>query len=257
MVQEFSIIKVFNKPDENLQGNTSAVLLFNSLPSKAKMQQIAADLNQPATTFLSPIENNVYEVRWFAPDMEIDLCGHGSAAAMVFLNRYFKKESIKLISAYGSIEGGITKDQFYLFIEPIEVIDHLKAKPEFEEAFGVEILDYFTTHNKDIVLVQSESVLANMQPNFKKLAQLEPFGYAVTAPGDHVDFVSRTIVPKTQQLEDHATGSSHAALVPFWYKRIPKKELIAKQLSPRGGYFNGQMALGKVMLKGYFEIVIG
>ncbi len=94
-----------------------------------------------------------------------------------------------------------------------------------------------------------------MRPDFAKLRESEIFGYAVTAPGDQVDFVSRTIVPHVQQLEDHATGSSHAALTPFWAERLNKNQMQALQLSRRGGRFVCSLEGDQVTLEGKFSVL--
>lgn len=254
-MSKLSFIKVFTKNSRGFEGNTSAVVLLEKELDETALQQIASDFNQPATTFLWLKAEGEYAVRWFAPDAEIGLCGHGSAAAFAFLQNIKKTEKATLVYKEGTISGSAAKKDFSFFIDPIEVISHTANVPKgLDKALGVEVLEYFQTRNKDIVLVESETTLAHMKPDFQALAKLEPFGYAVTAPGDTVDFVSRTLVPKVQQLEDHATGSSHAALTPFWSERLRKDKLTALQLSKRGGYFHCEMTMNKVRLSGEYEI---
>lgn len=124
-----------------------------------------------------------------------------------------------------------------------------------EKALGVEIAAYYPTSNKDIVLLSNEESVIHMKPDFVALREIRVFGYAVTAPGNAVDFVSRTLVPHVQQLEDHATGSSHAALAPFWSERLGKTNLTAIQHSPRGGYFNCQVDRDLCTLTGSFTLI--
>lgn len=254
-MSKLAFIKVFTDAQRGLQGNTSAVVLLDQQLSEKELQALASDFNQPATTFLWPTAEGAYAIRWFAPDAEIGLCGHGSAAALAFLYRFKKKQEVTVTFNGGVIRGQASATDFSFFIDPIEVISHTASVPRgLEEALGLKVLEYFQTNNKDIVLVESETALQNMKPDFSALAKLKPFGYAVTAPGDAVDFVSRTLVPKVQQLEDHATGSSHAALTPFWSERLRKDKLTALQLSQRGGYFICEMAMNKVRLSGDYEV---
>lgn len=254
-MSKLAFLKVFTMQSMGFEGNTSAVVLLDDKKPEKELQQIASDFNQPATTFLWRKAEGEFAVRWFAPDAEIGLCGHGSAAALAFLNRFENQEKASLHYNNGKISGKANEKEFSFFIDPIEVISHTANAPKgLEKALGLEVLEYFQTSNKDIVLVESESVLRHMKPDFQALAKLEPFGYAVTAPGDKVDFVSRTLVPKVQQLEDHATGSSHAALTPFWSERLRKDKLTALQLSKRGGYFNCEMAMNKVRLSGEYAV---
>src|SRR5690606_9076094 len=128
-------------------------------------------------------------------------------------------------------------DSCSIEMEKIPVISEEPVPDLLPQALGIALKGYFVTSNKHIVLAEREVDIHKMKPDFSLLRTSKTFGYAVTAPGEKVDFVSRTLVPHVQQLEDHATGSSHAALVPFWSKRLNKDRLIAHQLSPRGGKF--------------------
>jgi predicted PhzF superfamily epimerase YddE/YHI9 len=250
IMNNFALISAFSDAENKCAGNPAAVVLLSEQTSTEQLQNWAAELNQPATTFLSYRNQSEFDVRWFAPDGEIDLCGHGSLAAAHFLHQSLAIEKAKLFYQGGSIEVGLASNRHFIWLEPIEVIDHHAAPPVLEEALGLPVLDYFGTANKDIVLVESEAALRQMKPDFQKLAQLEPFGYAVTAPGENVDFVSRTLVPKVGALEDHATGSSHAVLTPFWSERLGKDCMKALQISRRGGYFQCEMHMNKVLLSG-------
>lgn len=253
-MNNFLITSVFENASKGLLGNNAAVVELKHLISKDEMARIAADFNQPATTFLIKEKEGHYRSFWFAPDGEIDLCGHGSLAAAVFLREFHGINKAILHYQDGFIKVGYSEEAFHLWIEPIEVIDHLPNPEGLAEALGVEVHDYFSTSNKDIVLLKSEDDLRNMKPDFMALAKLPAFGYAVTAPGKDVDFVSRTLVPKVQQLEDHATGSSHAILTPFWSERLMKSTMKALQLSPRGGDFTCEMHMNQVLLKGHARL---
>src|SRR5690606_22536564 len=111
------------------------------------------------------------------------------------------------------------------------------------------------TGNKHLLITDRESSLRNMEPDFEWLRKSDIFGYAITAPGDQVDFVSRSLVPHVLQLEDHATGSSHAILTPYWAGKLNKQSMKSLQLSPRGGAFHCAILEGKVRLSGEYEIL--
>ena len=253
----FSIICVFNSQPYSFRGNTAAVVLMEKPWSEARMQELAADFNQPATTFLWPAgDRDQFHVRWFAPDAEIDLCGHGSLAAIAFLSENQGLDSITLLYGHGSLQGKrLSGESCSITLDIIPVISQEAIPERLAEALGIPVSAYFTTNNKDIVLVKNEQDLKSMKPDFAQLRKTETFGYAVTAPGDMVDFVSRTLVPHVQQLEDHATGSSHAALAPFWAERLNKSILSAHQLSPRGGRFICEVTQDQVHLMGDFEVM--
>lgn len=254
----FAIIAVFTDLLKNYKGNTAGVVLLKTEWNDQQMQQMAADLNQPATTFLFPDkEVNHYSVRWFAPDAEIGLCGHGSMAAIAFLYSFKRiKDTITLKYSNGAIEGRILDDHsgFLLFTSKHPATE--AQVPELlQKALGISVKYYFKTSNKDIVLVEKEDLVKNMTPDFSLLRKLKPFGYIVTAPGDTVDFVSRTLVPHVQQLEDHATGSSHVIIAPFWAEKLNKNHLIAHQLSKRGGKFECKVENDYVLLSGNFTVI--
>ena len=248
-----SLINAFTNPKIDFLGNPCAVVLLSSAISDDQMQQIAADLSQPATSFLIPQGNAQYDVRWFAPDEEILLCGHGSLAATAFLfNRDSSLRSITLKTKTAKlIEGTPYQDYYQIKLDRIE---HKKsnAPKNLEAALGEEIAAYYETDNKHIVVLKNEQALKRMKPDFEALRKIDVFGYSVTAKSDEeeVDFVSRTLVPHVKQLEDHATGSSHALLLPFWQKELGKNEFVAKQHSPRGGFFKAKIDSNYVYLRG-------
>jgi PhzF family phenazine biosynthesis protein len=252
-----AFISAFCSPDNQQKGNVSAVISLETAITDKQMQAIASDLNQPATTFLIPNKNG-YSVRWFAPDTEIGLCGHGSMAALAYMDWFEKSSSdIRLESkAGGNITGAkIASKQYELKLEAIGFQEASKAPEGLSQALGVPIQAYHMTKNKDLVILSNEDELRLLKPDFSALKRIDVFGYAVTAKGTTSDFVSRTLVPHVQQLEDHATGSSHAALVPYWAQRLQNNSLTAIQLSPRGGLFACQLSKEHVILGGHCRLI--
>lgn len=261
MHSSFALIEVFDDPAHGFKGNTSTVVWLEKEIDGASMQSIAADFNQPATTFLwkNPEDDaDDFRVRWFAPDAEIGLCGHGSLAAIVYLSvQRSVKGMIVLHFPEGQLEGEMQEDgSASITLDGIPVLSEDEIPETLEAGLGIPVKAYYSTPNKHIVLVESEEALQNMKPKFAKLRELAAFGYAVTAPGDEVDFVSRTLVPHVQQLEDPATGSSHAALAPFWGKKLDKKYMTAHQLSKRRGKFICELVEDdNVRLSGQYSVL--
>ena len=253
----YSLIAVFDDPKEETLGNISAVFLLEKPLEDETFQKIAADLNQPATTFLWPAEEDGhFHIRWFAPDAEIGLCGHGTHAATAFLTQPNSLNTVVLNYKNGQLKGQLdASGSCSIWIEPIPIMEELEITDHLQDALGVDIASHYSTNNKHIVVIGSEDELASMNPNFSKLRESKIFGYAVTAPGNEVDFVSRTIVPHVRQLEDHATGSSHAALTPFWSERLEKVEMHSLQLSPRKGKFTCALDESMVKLTGNFTTI--
>lgn len=247
--------KVFNHHELGYQGNTSSVVFLDAEPlDHARLQRLANDLNQPATTFIWPLEDNRFGTRWFAPDGEIGLCGHGSAAAVAYLKDEKIADHPQLVYEDGSISSNPSLEGKISFnITRIPVKEEVEVSADILNGFGVLVKAHYRTDNKDIILLNSESDLKKMKPNFALLAKLPPFGYVVTTEGSRSDIACRTIVPKVQQLEDHATGSSHAVIAPFWSELLNKKQLVSHQLSPRGGFFECTVNNEVVTLSGNYE----
>lgn len=216
------------------------------------MQQIARMLNQPATTFLWPEEKG-YGVNWFAPDAQIELCGHGALAAVAYLERTKGDDPVVLHYTSGSVSGYKSIDNTCsLEFKPIKIHGNTSPEKALIDGLGDDILEYYPTGNKNIVLLKNEEAVRTLKPDFERLKQCKAFGFIVTAPGESADFVSRTLVPHIEQLEDPATGSSHVVLTSFWGRKLGKNNMKAHQLSRQGGEFLCELHKDHVKLTGQF-----
>ncbi|WP_215223669.1 PhzF family phenazine biosynthesis protein [Echinicola shivajiensis] len=255
---QYQIISVFTDQNKGFQGNPSAVILLYQNLSDAELKEIAIKLDQPATTFLWKIPGTEeYKIRWFAPSDEIGLCGHGTAAATAFLSQKLGVNGpFRMHYAEGIVEGQVNADQtISISINAIIVQEKVEKVPEeILNGLGAPILGMYRTANKYIILTDSEKSVQQMKPDFEQLKKCDIFGYAVTAQGEGEDFVSRTIIPHTKILEDSATGSSHAMLVPFWAERLGKEHFKAAQFSPRGGTFVCELKASIVKLCGEYVL---
>tara|TARA_B110000046_G_scaffold174140_1_gene197553 strand:+ start:310 stop:1104 length:795 start_codon:yes stop_codon:yes gene_type:complete len=229
---EYYLVNAFT--GEKALGNQTCVMLLDDISDTPKLQSLAEDFNLPATTFLKRTAAG-YDIRWFAPDIEIGLCGHGTVAATWVLTKVIE-ESSKVGFKYnsGTLTGELSDDVVILEAnsidnEQIVIPDHVQA------GFSRKVRGYFKTDNKDIVLLDNEKSVRTMKPNWKVLSRSETFGYVITADAENYDFVSRTILPHVAFLEDQATGSSHMMLTPFWAERLDKNTFHAFQASDRGG----------------------
>jgi PhzF family phenazine biosynthesis protein len=253
---KFSLISVFSDIQNKINGNVAAVVMLDHPIEEDTMASLASHLNQPATTFLWKKEENSYNVRWFAPDAEIGLCGHGTMAATAYLSEGKESQHYKFYYRNGRIDGRTDKDGLcFIELDAIPLEEPQEVPDILKQGLGIEIKEFYKTSNKYLVVAESEEAVKNMQPDFGMLRKSKVFGYAVTAQGNSVDFVSRTLVPHVQQLEDHATGSSHAFLVPFWASRLGKENLEAIQLSKRGGRFQCELKENTVVLSGDYAII--
>ncbi len=217
------------------QGNPAAVCLLKTWLDDQTLLNIAAENNLSETAFLVSLSSGRYGLRWFTPTLEMDLCGHATLASAFVLFKHYDQNLTRLHFETASGVLAVEKSDDLLAMDfPAREATPVEASPELVEALGgspVAVL-----RSRDLMAVfETESVIAKMAPDIKKIRQLDAFGVIVTAPGATVDFVSRFFAPKAGAPEDPVTGSAHCTLVPYWAERLRKTELHARQLSARGG----------------------
>ncbi|MCB2407896.1 PhzF family phenazine biosynthesis protein [Hymenobacter lucidus] len=240
--------------DRVFAGNPAAVCPLTAWLPAATMQAIAAENNLAETAFFVLKEGADYDIRWFTPTAEIDLCGHATLASAHVLFRHlnFQGEEITFHSKSGPLrvrhaaDGRFTLDfpsrpPQPLTQHPTGLLDALRATP-------LEVLA-----SRDLVtLFASEAEVLALHPDMAKIAALEYVGVIATAPGTNgIDFVSRFFAPRVGVPEDPVTGSAHASLIPFWAARLGKNELRARQVSARGGDLWCELRADRALMSGY------
>jgi PhzF family phenazine biosynthesis protein len=229
----FEVAAFTNRP---FMGNPAGVCILTEqwLPDSL-LQQIAAENNLSETAFL--IERKDYfEVRWMTPTMEIDLCGHATLASAHVIFSHLKRsgDAIRFQSKSGELRVDRKKDRLILDFPaqppracevPAKLLQGLRGTPKSV----LKGRDYFAVFDR-------AADVASLAPDFAILTELlDTQGTIVTAPGDDCDFVSRYFAPAAGIPEDPVTGSAHCALIPYWSKKLEKRELHARQISKRGG----------------------
>jgi len=217
------------------KGNPAAVIPLSEWISDDLMQSIAEENNLSETVFFVKKEQ-LFEIRWFTPSCEIDLCGHATLAAahIIFTELNFNEKSLEFNSKSGILT--VQKnDDWYTLNFPSEEIEEIETPTLLKQALNVPILKTYIGTWKLIVELEDETTIVNLKPNFSLLAELESNGVGVTSRGNKVDFVSRFFAPKLGINEDPVTGSAHSLLIPFWAKKLNKPKLNAVQLSKRIG----------------------
>ena len=221
---------------EVFKGNPAAVCILDQWPEEARMQRIANENNLSETAFAVPV-GECYEIRWFTPEMEVELCGHATLATAHVLFKHMKYPGDWI--CFESVHSGrltvkrkgdlltldFPKDKLEEMVVPAFIVTALQTPP----------LKAFRGKTDFMFVFASAAEIENMEPDFGLLAQAGGRGIIVTAPGDDVDFVSRFFAPQTGIDEDPVTGSSHTSLTPYWSKVLGKTRLTARQLSSRGG----------------------
>ncbi len=217
-------------------GNPAAVCLLDKwLPDEA-MQSIALENNLSETAFLIK-KKDKFSLRWFTPKVEIDLCGHATLATahIIYSEMNYKSDYIEFNIKSGDVltvnrNGNLLTMNFPAY-EP-KIINH--SLEELYRAFGVRPTSFLYC-KYGLVVFNNEEEIIKIVPNLNIIRKLPYDGIIVTAPGKNVDFVSRFFAPKLGIPEDPVTGGAHCELIPYWSKRLYKQNMIAKQLSKRGG----------------------
>lgn len=231
------IFKVDAFTDSLFSGNPAAIVILEKWLSDDLMQKIAMENNLSETAFILKQADSHYEIRWFTPETEVDLCGHATlgAAHVILSHLENQKPNVLFNSKSGDLKVEKSGKMYWLDFpsQPPKPVSMSKLLPE---ALGTVPL--YAGYNVDLmVLVESEKIVREMTPNLQMIRNLDVRGVIVTAPSERerVDFVSRFFAPAVGVPEDPVTGSAHTVLTPFWGKRLNKKQLNAQQISKRGG----------------------
>ncbi len=216
-------------------GNPAAICPLESWLNAELMQKIALENNLSETAFF--VKNvDVYEIRWFTPTFEIDLCGHATlASAFVIFEILQAEKSLVKFHSHKSGELTVEKNGDVLTLDfPSRPVAKCDAPDGLIEAIGKQPKEIFKARDYFLVY-ENEREIFDIKPNFSKLLDIDAHGFIVTAKGDSSDFVSRFFAPEVGVFEDPVTGSSHCNLIPYWAERLGKTELFARQISARGG----------------------
>jgi PhzF family phenazine biosynthesis protein len=217
------------------------------------MQKLAQELNLSETAFLQK-RGDAYNLRWFTPLVEVDLCGHATLASAHILweqGMLRTDETARFHTRSGLLKAEHRGEWIELDFPslperrveiPRGMAKALGVRPKY---LGRSRFDY-------IAEVESENTVRNIKPNFTLLAALPIRGLIVTAKAKMApyDFVSRFFAPRAGINEDPVTGSSHSVLGPFWKGRLGKSELLAYQASKRGGIVRVRVGDRRVFIGG-------
>ncbi|UPL50370.1 PhzF family phenazine biosynthesis protein [Hymenobacter sublimis] len=240
--------------DRPFAGNPAAVCPLTAWLPAETMQAIAAENNLAETAFFVPKAGNEYEIRWFTPAVEVELCGHATLASAHVLYRHlnFQGPEIVFHSKSGPLrvsqgtEGRLTLDfparpPQPFSTHPDGLLDGLRATPLSMHA-GPDLVCVFN----------SEAEVRALHPDMGHLAKVEYRAVIATAPGTNgIDFVSRFFGPRVGVPEDPVTGSAHTTLVPYWAERLNKTTFHARQVSARGGDLWCELRGNRVLMSGY------
>jgi len=235
-------IHAFADPEQAFTGNPAGVCLLESFPADRVLRGIAASNNLSETAFVVKTGEDVWDLRWFTPAVEVDLCGHAtfSAGAVLLEGGHVKGDTARFDTRSGRLEvsrdiGGFAMDLPLIGYKPGRKASALEA------ALGVQgspqaVFDVNRIHGAgyQMWVVEEESLVRSAEPDHGLLKKLGT-NIILTAPGDKVDFVSRFFAPASGVDEDPVTGSAHCTLAPYWAERLGRTRLSARQIGPRPG----------------------
>lgn len=222
--------------DRLFSGNPAAVLpLGADWLEDGMMQNIAMENNLPETAFYI-VKNNDYHIRWFTPEIEVDLCGHATLAAahVLFSHENYKESKVVFNSRSGFLI--VKRDNDMLILDfPADDITETEMTDELKECFDIEPVKVMKGKTDYMMVYENEEQVKNIGYNLTAVNMIKARGVIITAPGERCDFVSRFFAPQSGIPEDPVTGSAHTSLTPYWSGVFGKNELTARQLSARGG----------------------
>lgn len=231
------------------EGNPAAVCILDAFPPDEKMQKIAMENNLSETAFAVKTGER-YHLRWFTPGGEIDLCGHATLGTAFVLFNYFEKDAKSI--TFDTMSGALTvvKNGDRLEMDfPAFEIKQVSVTDAMAEAIGVRPVEAWL--GDDLVCVlDSEDAVRTAKPNQAKLAELDGLLQHITAKSSEFDCVTRSFAPKLNVAEDPVCGRAHCHVVPLWTKKLAKNELVARQVSPRGGTLYCKINGDRVTLAG-------
>jgi PhzF family phenazine biosynthesis protein len=232
------------------KGNPAAVVLLgeSAIPDNV-LQDIAAENNLSETAFIRG-SGGGYSLRWFTPEVEVDLCGHATLASAFVM--FDVEPGLGSSIQFNTMSGVLTvtrSDKRLTLDFPSRPASPVAVLSEFKKAFSLQPVE--AHRSRDLLLIfESERHILDLRPDFTRIAELDTSAVIASAAGYDADFVSRFFAPRMGIPEDPVTGSAHCTLIPFWADRLGKDRLHAKQLSHRGGELFCQHDKDRVLISG-------
>ena len=237
---------------ELFAGNPAGVCMLSAFPADSTMRAIAAENRHSNTAFVVPRGDGNFDLRWFTPEVEDDLCGHATlASAYVLTLRNHTAWPVRFHTRSGVLTVTRERDGFELDF-PARPPQPCEAPVELLPALGLDTAQVMRSRDYLVVVDDAKQVRA-LSPDIAALARLDIGigGTIVTAPGEAgVDYVCRFFAPAIGIAEDPATGSIHCTLAPYWAGRLGKHTLRAQQLSTRGGSMQCKVTGDRVKIVG-------
>jgi predicted PhzF superfamily epimerase YddE/YHI9 len=242
--------------DQLFHGNPAAVVPLAAWPEPALMQQIAFENGLAETAFFVRTGPGRFHLRWFTPELEMDLCGHATLASAFVIFTQLAEAGDRIV--FDTLSGPLTVTHRDTLLEldfpvrPATAVPAAQLPPTLLSGLGGPPPAWIGKSRDYLCVYPSTEAVLALQPDFLALNQIDVIGIIATGPGhDGVDFVSRFFAPNCGIPEDPVTGSSHCTLVPYWAERLGQTKLRARQVSARGGDLFCELAGDRVKIAGH------
>ena len=237
-------------------GNPAAVVPLENWIDDELMQNLAMENNLAETVFFVP-NGNEFDIRWFTPVLEINLCGHATLASAFVLYQFkgYNKPKLTFNSKSGKLVVEKKENNFRMDFPSWRPEKLNEYHPGLQDALGVNEIVAVYKYRDLLVELNAEEEVKKVQPDFTALKKIGE-KVIITAPGKEVDFVSRFFAPASGIDEDPVTGSAHCVLASHWRERTGKSEFRAYQASRRGGSIGVRIEGRRVLLTGRAVLVV-
>lgn len=243
--------------DQVFSGNPAAVCPLDQWLNDDILQNIAMENNLAETAFYVK-QDDQYQIRWFTPTVEVDLCGHATLAAafVLFNHENYKGDIIRFYSPRSGLLTVSKKRELLTLNFPADQFEQIQLSDEITNGFDIKPQLAFKGKTDYLLVFDKEDEIKKIVPELEAISKLKGRGVIITAKGDEVDFVSRFFAPQAGVNEDPVTGSAHTTLTPYWAKRLGKIELTAIQLSKRKGYLQCKYLNDRVEISGQGKLYL-
>ncbi len=252
MEQPIYLVDAF--AERPFSGNPAAICILDAPMPESLMQTIAMEMNQAETAFVAKRADGSFDLRWFTPTVEVDLCGHATLASAFVL--WHTGMLTADATAHFHTRSGLltaTKNQDGITLDfPAEVVSAI-VMPQIAAAIDVPVKFVGKNRIAYFAEIESETAVRNFTPDLRRIADLGMRGLIITAQADttaEYDFVSRFFAPAAGIDEDPATGSAHCGLAPYWRDKLGREALVGYQASPRGAIIRTLCRDSRVLLTG-------
>jgi PhzF family phenazine biosynthesis protein len=238
---------------EPFKGNPAAVCILEEPATEPWMQNMALEMNLSETAFIVPMAD-AFDLRWFTPSTEVDLCGHATLASahVLWQETVLKKDQPVRFNTRSGLLTATRRSEWIELNFPANTVESIPPPEGLTDALGVHGKFTGWDGTDYLVEVEDEELIARLQPDLKALKLFPMRGVIVTSRSDSskYDFVSRFFAPGAGIDEDPVTGSAHCSLAPFWAPKLHKKEMLGYQASSRGGVVKVALKEDRVLLGG-------